>query len=72
MTNWRWIIYPWALMEDLSGLIEGMEARLDEPAAIVEGLRREHGIRVSRQAIMDALATMERVSSTKPISLRES
>ena len=60
--KWRWIVYPWALMEDLTGLIEGLEPRPSEPAAIEERLLQEHGIRVSRQVTLDALATVQRLA----------
>ena len=59
--RWRWIVYPWALMEDLTGFIEAMEPKPSEPAAIEEQLLREHGIRVARQLTLDALATLERL-----------
>ncbi len=69
VTSWRWIIYPWALMEDLTGLVKEMKPRPQEPAEIAEGLRREHGIRVSQQVITDVLATLERLGeAAEPMS----
>ena len=66
VTSWRWIIYPWALMEDLSGFVKEMDPRPQEPAEIMSGLRRKHGIRVSQQVIMDVLATLERLGDKPP------
>jgi hypoxanthine phosphoribosyltransferase len=53
--EWRWIIYPWAVMEDLRSLLNDM----DPPPATVEDLacrlHDRHGITVSRQVLHDVL-----------------
>jgi hypoxanthine phosphoribosyltransferase len=60
VVKWRWIIYPWALMEDLRGIIREVgEGCPVAPDDLVQPLQREHGIRVSRQSLEDALAFMD-------------
>ncbi len=54
--KWRWIIYPWAVLEDLRGLIARMSGRPTAPDALAERLERDHGIRVSGDVLRDALA----------------
>ncbi len=59
VVKWRWILYPWAVMEDLKGIIATMEPC---PAGVEEArarLERDHGLRVSRQTLVDAFAFME-------------
>ncbi len=41
---WRWIIYPWAIMEDLTSLLYGMEPRPTSVEAFASRLRRRHQI----------------------------
>jgi len=53
--DWRWIIYPWALVEDLSGLLHRLKPRPDRVEAFAEGLRREYGLEVPRQALEDVM-----------------
>jgi hypoxanthine phosphoribosyltransferase len=53
--EWRWLIYPWAVNEDLSTMIGKM--RLDNPdtAMLQQLIKRRHGIDVSYQQVEDAL-----------------
>lgn len=53
--QWRWIIYPWALNEDLSNLISAMQPRSDSPEHIAQYLFENHGIHATAQQIRDAL-----------------
>ena len=51
VVEWRWIIYPWAVMEDLSSFLRDMPAvppTLDQFAAY---LRKTHRIEVSAQLL---------------------
>ncbi|WP_455222400.1 phosphoribosyltransferase [Kaarinaea lacus] len=53
--EWRWIIYPWAVTEDLAVLIQGLP---DEPSDITllqEQLLLKHGINATVDQIEDAL-----------------
>lgn len=57
--RWRWITYPWALVEDLSGFVRRMQP---SPATIEEAavrLQQEYRITVSRQVLDDVFALLE-------------
>jgi hypoxanthine phosphoribosyltransferase len=55
VAKWRWIIYPWALVEDLTALMGGMPKRGADPEAIAERLRADHNLRVSAELVRDVL-----------------
>jgi hypoxanthine phosphoribosyltransferase len=53
VTDWHWITYPWAITEDMLGLVKKMRpmpANIDE--AIMR-VAREHGVRISKQVMQD-------------------
>lgn len=57
--NWRWIIYPWAVVEDVGSILAAMTPR---PADADEAARRllaEHGIRLPRKLLVDLLRISE-------------
>jgi hypoxanthine phosphoribosyltransferase len=60
VTRWRWIIYPWAVVEDLTALIARMEECPPDAAALTERLFLDHGIRVPAGTLEDVLALMKR------------
>jgi hypothetical protein len=54
--KWRWIIYPWAVTEDVGSFIRDMDPK---PASADEAARQlatEHGIRLPRKVLSDLLA----------------
>lgn len=53
--RWRWLIYPWAVIEDIHGFIAHMDSVPDTVAGIRQKLLDAHGIRVPTQVIEDAL-----------------
>lgn len=53
--EWRWIIYPWAQVEDLTALIRGLERCPIGPQEVAERLLQVHGLRVSAVLIRDVL-----------------
>lgn len=59
LSEWRWIIYPWAVNEDLSGLIEKMQSDHREPLRLQQAFRARHGIEVSIRQIEDALRLLD-------------
>ena len=65
VSNFRLIenVIKMIVMEDLGAFIEGMVPRPSEPNAIAERLQQDHGIRVSSQVILDALASLEPASA---------
>jgi hypothetical protein len=61
--DWRWILYPWAVMEDAGSFIGAMEP---PPASLEEAARRlaaERGVRLPRALLADLLATLARPAS---------
>ncbi len=52
MTEWRWIVYPWSLREDVKDLIRKSGAKNVEEA--IKALR-ELGVNVSEELIRDVL-----------------
>lgn len=57
--KWRWIIYPWAVIEDVSGFIQRLEGRPTTIEEIGRQLERDYGIRVPRETLKDALTLLE-------------
>ena len=54
--EWRWIIYPWAVHEDVVGFCEKiLECEALTPDELREALFRRYGIHVSVVAVNDAL-----------------
>lgn len=56
ITQWRWVSFPWAHIEDLAALIRQLPSRPESTATLVEVLERRHGFSVSPSAVNDALA----------------
>lgn len=53
VTHWHWITYPWAITEDMLGLVRKMQPA---PASIDEAIIRlfqNHGVRISKQVMQD-------------------
>jgi len=61
LVEWRWVIYPWALIEDLGALIQPMGADPANLEALAASLLRDHDIRVSPALLRDVL-TFEALS----------
>lgn len=59
MSKWRWLIYPWAVVEDLTALIQRMEDRPVGAELLADRLLRDHGIRVRLDTVTDVLALIE-------------
>jgi hypoxanthine phosphoribosyltransferase len=56
--KWRWIIYPWALVEDVGSFISAWHPRPVEPDEVAQRLAAKHGIRLPRKVLLDLLATL--------------
>lgn len=54
--EWRWIIYPWAVMEDLRSILEKMAT----PSATIEDfaryIKQQHQLEVPRQTLEDVFS----------------
>jgi hypoxanthine phosphoribosyltransferase len=53
---WRWLIYPWAVIEDIGGFLADMSPPPASPEEALERLNTEYGIKVSRRTIEDVWA----------------
>ena len=60
VTAWRWIIYPWAVTEDLAVLITSLEPEQRDVVLIAQALLDKHDIAPSRQQIEDALLLVKK------------
>lgn len=65
---WRWIIYPWAVNEDLSGLIDRMRLGTRDLLLLQREFRMRHDVEVSTQQIEDALWLLESVNGRGNVS----
>jgi len=53
--EWRWIIYPWAVMEDLRSFLGAMDPPPASAGEFARRLREQHGIDVDRSLLDDVL-----------------
>ena len=53
--EWRWIIYPWAAMEDLRTLLHEAQPVPETAEEFADYLLKEHGIEVEKQTMEDVL-----------------
>ena len=58
--QWHWIIYPWAITEDLASFIAAMQPQTDSIEQITAYLHRTHGVVPSAAHIQDALGLLGR------------
>jgi len=59
VSEWRWLIYPWAVNEDLPSMVAKM--RLDNPdvTLLQRLIKQRHGINVTFRQIEDALMLLQ-------------
>jgi hypoxanthine phosphoribosyltransferase len=58
--KWRWLIYPWAVMEDISGLIAKMEPHPDSVEKAASIFRDQYKCIVPRELLKDAFLKLGR------------
>ncbi|MBN2331812.1 MAG: phosphoribosyltransferase [Deltaproteobacteria bacterium] len=58
--KWRWLIYPWAVIEDLTGFLSRMDNRPTSPTKVVRRFERDYGIKVSLVMAQDLLDLLPR------------
>lgn len=56
---WKWIIYPWAAYEDLTGFIEKVSKEHAKPEEIRKALKSRYGIAISRKELAEILKEMQ-------------
>lgn len=59
ITKWRWIIYPWAITEDVTGFIERMPHRPADAGEIVRLMQQYYGVRIRQSLVEEILAAQD-------------
>ncbi len=54
--NWRWIIYPWAVIEDLRSMLQELQIKPRSVAEFSECIFQNHQIRVPEKILEDVLS----------------
>ena len=57
--KWRWIIFPWAVMEDLSEFIRRMDRLPATPQEAEVKLKKEYAVKVPKQILEDIYRLMK-------------
>lgn len=67
IVKWRWVTYPWALVEDLTEILTRRELAPDSPAALEQHLADHIGMRLPRP-VLDQVAPilLQRLDDSKP------
>jgi hypoxanthine phosphoribosyltransferase len=60
IVKWRWIIYPWAVAEDLEGFVRAMKPVPVDADEIARRLAADHGVRVPRGVLLDVMSLIGR------------
>jgi len=58
VTDWHWIVYPWAVFEDLGSFLAAMEPLPRGPDEAARRLLEDYGIRVERRQLERILASL--------------
>jgi len=59
VSEWRWLIYPWAVNEDLSSMIAKMQLDNSDVTLLQQQIKQQHGIEVTSRQIEDALMLLQ-------------
>lgn len=65
--EWKWIIYPWAVYEDLTGFIKRVLASPMTDEAIRKALKSNFDIRISRKDLLEILNDMHAAGNIRKI-----
>ena len=68
---WRWIIYPWALAEDLHTLSGELDAVPDDVAALGAKLREVYGLQIPRSVLEGVVECMRGQGSFPKVSIEQ-
>ncbi|MBT9612406.1 MAG: hypothetical protein IV108_03960 [Burkholderiales bacterium] len=55
VVKWRWIIYPWAVIEDLTAFLQEAKQPIKNVAAFAKRLQEQHGLHMPKSTLQDAL-----------------
>ncbi|OGQ95652.1 MAG: phosphoribosyltransferase [Deltaproteobacteria bacterium RIFOXYD12_FULL_57_12] len=56
IVKWRWIIYPWAVQEDISGFLAGLEKRPASAAEAGRILAERYGLRIAERLLREIMS----------------
>ena len=59
IVKWRWIIYPWAIVEDVSDFVEVMKDRPGTVEGIRKRLEQDFGLKIRMSVLSDVLKASE-------------
>jgi len=59
VSEWRWLIYPWAVTEDLSSMLAKMQLTNPDVTLLQRLIKQRHDIDVSPRQIEDALMLLQ-------------
>lgn len=59
ITEWRWLIYPWAVVEDVGGFLRQMQPRPTSVAEAAERLQADYGLQLPEQQLTRLLALVQ-------------
>ena len=62
VTEWRWLIYPWAILEDVSGFIRELGLVDASPERMQAEIEAGYGVRIPGETLRDASALARRTS----------
>lgn len=71
VVEWRWIIYPWAVIEDLTSFLREMEPRPESAAEFAAYLQQQHGIEPPEQLLQDVFMGELTAGQRNNLSSRE-
>jgi hypoxanthine phosphoribosyltransferase len=57
--KWRWMIYPWAVIEDVTGFIERMRPRPRDAEETARRLQSDYGMKLSKTVLHTVLRILE-------------
>ena len=61
ISEWRWLIYPWAILEDVTGFIRELGLVGAPPEVMRAAIEQAHGVRIPDQVLRDARTLARRV-----------
>jgi hypoxanthine phosphoribosyltransferase len=60
IVRWRWVIYPWAVLEDLAGFLRRKGVVPQSTEELGDYFFREYGVKISGAVRADVLAMLAR------------
>lgn len=66
--KWKWLIYPWAVYEDLTGFIAKVLSKPMTHEEIRKALKGSYDIKISKKELFEMLGDMEKEGKLKKIN----